>query len=188
MSIVMTRPLAAVCVMLLLAACDVTPKSVTVCETVVIIPALHDANSYDRLHYRIVPASENTIDVQITFRARDAEGRTFRETEECNLPKDAAFSEQEARAHLEKRKRAAAEAEAKSAVKQETPNLEEQQQKYHDTMEARTKRLLQADDDEGKAILRELQELMTIDKEGYERKKEGYEGAPPKPAESKLAE
>lgn len=176
MSIAMIRPLAAVCLMLLLAACDVTPKSVTVCEAVVILPALHDVSSYERSHYRIVPASENTIDVQITFRARDAEGRTVRKTEECNLPKDAAFNEQEARAHLEEQKRAAAEAEARSEVTQETPSLEEQQQKYHDAMEVRTKRLLQADDDEGKAILRELQELMTI-------KKEGYEGAPVKPAE-----
>ena len=145
-------------------------------QAVVILPALHDVSSYERSHYRIVPASENTIDVQITFRARDAEGRTVRKTEECNLPKDAAFNEQEARAHLEEQKRAAAEAEARSEVTQETPSLEEQQQKYHDAMEVRTKRLLQADDDEGKAILRELQELMTI-------KKEGYEGAPVKPAE-----
>ena len=178
----MIRPLAAVCLVLLLAACDVTPKSVTVCESVTILPTLHDADSYDRLHYRIVPASENTIDVKITFRARDAEGRTVRMTEECKLPKEAAFNEQEARAYLEEQKRAAAEA-AKSEVTKETPTLEEQQLKYHDAMEARTKRLLQADDDEGKAILRELQELMTIKKEGYEDKKEVYEGEPPKPVE-----
>ena len=167
MSIAMTRPLAAVSLMLLLAACDVTPKSVTVCETVSIFPTLHDANAYERLHYRIIPASENTIDVQITFRTSDAEGRTIRKTEECKLPKDAAFNEQEARIYLEEQNRAAAEAAAKAEVKQDTPTIEEQRRKYYDTMEARSKRLLKADDDEGKAILRELQELMTIEKEGY---------------------
>ena len=174
MSIAMTRPTAAVCLMLLLAACDVTPKSVTVCETVSILPALHDANAYERLHYRIVPASENTIDVRITFRTRDAEGRTIKKTEKCKLPKNAAFDEQEARIFLEEQKRAAAE--AKVEVKEETPTLEDRRRKYYETMEARSKRLLKADDDDGKAILRELQELMTINKDGYEAE-------PSKPAE-----
>lgn len=149
--------------LLLLAACDVTPQSVTVCENISIRPALHDAESYDRLHYRIVASSDNTVDVQITFSVQDAEGRTFKRTEKCNFPRDAANNEQEARAYLQEQKR-----EKVESGKRETRSVEELQQKYHERMETRTERLLQAEDDEGKAILRELQELMTIDKKGYE--------------------
>ena len=43
------RPLAAFC-LLLLAACNVTPKSGTVCESVTILPTLHDAEQTTVAH------------------------------------------------------------------------------------------------------------------------------------------
>ncbi len=132
--------------------------------------------TYDRLHYRIVPAAGNTIDVRITFRATNAEGRSFKKTEVCNLPKEAAFSEEDARAYLEEQQREKAKAASEMGKVDEGPTLEEQRQKYHDYMKDRTERMLQAEDDEGKAILRELQELMTI-------QKEGYKDSPTKPSE-----
>ena len=148
----MIRPTFIACAALLVSACDVTPESVVVCENISIKPALHNAESYSRLHFRIVPSADNTVDVRITFRARGADDRTFKNTEICNFPKDVATSEQAARAHLATLAREKAEAE-----KRDTLSTEEVQRKYHKRMETRTKRLLKAEDDEGRAILRELQ-------------------------------
>lgn len=158
----MLRLSAALATLVFITACDVTPQSVEVCESVSILPTLHNAESYDRLHYRIVPAAGNTVDVKITFTALDEQDRTFKRTESCNLPKNAALNEQEAREHLERKMREDA------AIEEKTErDPKEVERRYHERMEARTNRLLKAKDEEGKAILKELQELMTIDKEGY---------------------
>jgi hypothetical protein len=163
---IFSRTPAALCGMacLLATACDPTPEEVAVCENVVVRPSLHAPDSYERLSYSLVAVGGGATEIRISFRSLDPKRRWFREDRTCTFPRAIAGDEAKVRAHM-----AALAEEREAEAQRRRDRFPDLRRAYEDGVERRTQDLLEATDEEGKQILRELHELMTIKKEPVAR-------------------